>query len=64
LSENLQTLEVLIFDRWGRQVAELKRPDDEWSPTDQADGTYFYTLQAKGFDGKTFELEGSITVVR
>ncbi|MEN9640772.1 MAG: hypothetical protein RLZZ262_2641, partial [Bacteroidota bacterium] len=64
VSLNIRNLEVLIFDRWGRQVGELKSPTDEWNARDQSAGTYYYILRAEGYDGIKYEQEGHLTVVR
>jgi gliding motility-associated-like protein len=64
LSLNIKTLEATIFDRWGKEVGVLQSPEDEWSPSDQADGVFFYVLNATGYDKVSYQLEGTITVVR
>jgi gliding motility-associated-like protein len=64
LSLNMKSLEATIFDRWGKEVGVLQSPEDEWSPGDQADGVYYYVLTAAGYDKVTYQLEGTITVVR
>lgn len=66
---NIASLEVLIFNRWGEQVTELKRVGEVWdgrsiSGNPVADGTYFYTLKARGIDGVDYDTAGHITVLR
>lgn len=64
LSLNIKTLEATIFDRWGKEVGVLQSPEDEWSPREQADGVFYYVLNATGYDKVSYQLEGTITVVR
>jgi gliding motility-associated-like protein len=66
---NISQLEVLIYNRWGQKVNELKRIGEAWDGRSMAgevvpDGTYFYTLDARGIDGQQFSLSGHITLVR
>jgi len=58
-----------IYDRWGVAMAELIAPGTSWDGRTLAgepasDGTYFYTLHAKGDDGKVYDQTGFITLVR
>lgn len=66
---NLTSLEVHIFNRWGQQVALLQRLNQVWdgrSPAGEvlSEGTYFYTLRAQDKEGKSYDLSGSVTLVR
>jgi hypothetical protein len=36
---------LIVFDRWGRKVAEQFNPTDNWSPTELSEGVYYYTLE-------------------
>lgn len=64
LTKGMSTLDVEIFDRWGKKVGTIANPSASWNPRDYPDGTYFYTLKATGRDGKKFESGGNFTVVR
>ena len=69
VSTNIVSLEVLIYNRWGEKVNELKRVGEVWdaravSGNPVADGTYFYTLKALGTDGVEYDTAGHITVLR
>ncbi len=69
ISTNIVSLEVLIYNRWGEKVNELKRVGEVWdaravSGNPVADGTYFYTLKALGTDGVEYDTAGHITVLR
>lgn len=66
---NIVSVEVLIYNRWGQKVNELRRVGEVWDGRSMSgnlvpDGTYFYTLNALGTDGVTHTLTGHITVVR
>ena len=66
---NIVSLEMLIYNRWGQKVNELKRPNEVWDARSNSgelvsEGTYFYTLTAQGADGKGYDLTGHITVLR
>lgn len=68
-SAGLLTFEMSIFNRWGQQVGTLSGPQQVWAGRSGSgehvpDGTYFYLLQAKGADGRTYDLRGTVTVVR
>ena len=66
---DLTSLEVQIFNRWGQQVALLERVNQVWdgrSPAGEVltEGTYFYTLRALDKEGKSYDLSGTVTLVR
>lgn len=69
VSTNIVSVEVLIYNRWGELVNELRRVGEVWdgrsfSGNPVADGTYFYTLRATGTDGAEYDTMGHITVLR
>jgi gliding motility-associated-like protein len=60
----LREFRMMIYDRNGQFVAELKNENDTWSPKgDFNDGTYFYFYEATGKDGKSYSGEGAIQVL-
>lgn len=77
-SEGIQSLHVIVYNRWGKKVYEFetangistsKTKTDLWDGrTDggaqSADGTYYYILEAKGYDGKEFSTQGTVTLIR
>jgi gliding motility-associated-like protein len=67
-SKGLASLEVLIFNRWGIQVASINAPNGYWdgktSSGDAPDGTYFFILNAKGMDGKEHNAQGYLLLSR
>ena len=69
VSTGLASVDLTIFDRWGHVVAHLNAPDQTWDARTTAgdrvtDGTYFYTLGARGQDGLDHDGSGHITVLR
>jgi gliding motility-associated-like protein len=63
-SSNLKKMELLIFNRWGKEVGKISRPEGEWKPENHASGTYYYTLKAEGYDDKTYDMQGSFTILK
>jgi len=66
---NIVSVEVLIYNRWGQKVNELRRVGEVWDARSMSgnvvpDGTYFYTLTALGADGVEHSASGHITLVR
>lgn len=57
--------EVLIFDRWGTLVYQMKAYDNSWEGThddkDLPQGTYYYVIRFDNFD-KVYK--GSVSIVR
>ncbi len=64
ISKNITELNCVIFNRWGKQVAELTADDQTWDGENGSDGTYFYVLKAKGMDDVDYNLKGTITLIR
>lgn len=67
--QNISELNCVIFNRWGKKVAELTKPDSEWKGFvngggKASDGTYFYILKAKGTDDEVYELKGTVSLIR
>ncbi len=60
----MRSLDVKIYDSWGKHVGDLKSPTDYWNPRDNPSGTYYYILKAEGLDGTKYERGGYFTVVR
>jgi gliding motility-associated-like protein len=63
LTQNMAEMKVIIFDRWGRRVGELERPNDQWNPKLEGTGTYFYSVQALGLDDERYNFDGWFTVL-
>ena len=57
-----------IFDRWGVKMFDFTDPSMGWDGKYRGkyvpSGVYFYVIQAKGSDGKTYKLKGDINILR
>ncbi len=68
-SQNLASLELLIFNRWGNLMATISDPQDGWdgrtdNGNDATAGVYFYKYVATGQAGEEIKGQGFITLVR
>lgn len=66
---NIVKMDMLIYNRWGQKVNELRRVGEAWDARSMSgdlvpDGTYFYTFTAEGADGRKFDMTGHITLLR
>lgn len=66
---NIVGMNMLIYNRWGQKVNELRRVGEAWDARSMSgdlvpDGTYFYTFTAQGADGKEYDMTGHITLLR
>ena len=68
---NLDKINIVIVDRWGHRVYEISSETGNiaWDGKNQygkdvADGVYLYTLKASGKDGRTYNKQGNISLVR
>ena len=68
---NLETISIVIFDRWGNKVYELNSDTGNfaWDGKNQvgkecADGTYFYLIKAKGKDSQEYDMKGNVSLYR
>jgi gliding motility-associated-like protein len=68
-TKNIEQIEVVILNRWGNKVAEIKTLTDGWNgKTPNGDevtaGSYFYKYKAKGLNGDELDGHGFFTLVR
>lgn len=68
-SEFIESFEIVIFNRWGNQVIEYDFLQSGWdgrtaSGTEASEGVYYYLITAKGYDGKEFNVQGHLNLVR
>lgn len=68
-STGMESLNCDIFNRWGQLVYKIGSPGQRWDGTLNngnlaTDGTYFYILTAKGYNGKDYNSQGSLTLFR
>lgn len=67
--KNILTLHCKIYDRWGLLVGELKAPNEVWqgritSGMEVSEGVYYYVIEAKGEDSKSYNETGFIQLIR
>ena len=68
-NHGMETLNMLIFNRWGAKVYEWNTSQTAWDGTgldgeEVTDGVYYYLLTAKGEDGRPYEERGAVTLIR
>jgi len=67
-SEGLETEEMLIYNRWGKQIFSWSEVGGEWDGTingeKAADGIYYYIFNANGNDGVEYRSNGTVTLLR
>ena len=67
-TKNITNINVLIFNRWGNLMAELKDPADKWDGTfqgkDAAEGVYFFKYVIVDMKGDTHSNHGFVTLER
>lgn len=68
-NEGIKEYRIEIYDRWGVRVYESNDPSGYWngkssSGSDVVDGTYYYVINATGFDRKEYQLTGFLTLIR
>lgn len=65
----ITTFKAQIFDRWGLKMSEWTDVNGGWdgkakNGSPAPDGTYYYIIDAKGFDGKEYNFKGYLSLVR
>ncbi|MCE3280375.1 MAG: hypothetical protein K0S44_2566 [Bacteroidetes bacterium] len=58
-----------IYDRWGILISEMDSVNKKWDGRTTAglpvsDGTYFYILKAKGAEGRIYDTNGFVQLIR
>lgn len=57
-----------IFNRWGEKVFETSKIEEGWdgrfNDIDQPMGVYLYTVEAETIDGRKFNKQGNVTLIR
>jgi gliding motility-associated-like protein len=62
--------DVVIYNRWGRVVYESEDFSTFWDGTNYksgelcSEGVYFYIIRVNDFEGRAFEQQGDLTVIR
>ena len=68
-SVNLESIEGVIYNRWGQMMFSWDHIKGYWDGTtlsgaEAPDGTYFYIIQAKGLDGEEYFKKGGFSLIR
>ncbi|HLG33470.1 MAG TPA: PKD domain-containing protein, partial [Bacteroidia bacterium] len=68
VAENIKTLNIIIFDRWGEIIYTSNDKYFKWDGTYNGDrvqqGIYGYIITAKGYTGDENTYKGTLTVVK
>ena len=67
--EGIVSLSLIIYDRWGKEIARLNQPDETWdgrtfSGTAAPEGVYAFVVTAFFNSGAKFNRGGTITIIR
>ena len=67
--QGMEEIELLIFNRWGELIMKLTQLNQGWdgrSVTGEyvPEGTYYYTVSAKGLDGEEYNRSGYVVLKR
>jgi gliding motility-associated-like protein len=65
----LETMDAQIFNRWGQKQYEWHTTNGGWDGRTASgvivpDGTYYFMISAKGYDGKEYFEKGSFELIR
>lgn len=64
----LESLNFMVFNRWGEKVFETteinKGWDGKYKGEDMNTGVFVYRLEGKTYDGKGFSSKGNVTLIR
>lgn len=68
-SSGIKELNVQIFNQWGNHVNEITEVEGKWDGTTEGganatDGTYFYSLKARGVNNTDYERQGTVLLLR
>jgi hypothetical protein len=62
---DLEELEFIVYDRWGKERAKILNPYEKWEPNDLENGTYFYVASYKSScTGKFAQDKGYISIFK
>ena len=60
----INEFKLTIFNRWGNKIIEFNNPAEKWDGSGANDGTYYYVLEAKGYNNEQINKTGFITITR
>ena len=66
---SIATYDCIIYDRWGLEMFESNQITTSWNGKnkgghDAPDGIYYYIINAKGLDAKSYTFKGFVTLIR
>ena len=65
---SLVEFKAMVFNRWGKKVAEWGNPADGWDGrsggSDAPDGAYYLVVKARGADGVRYDIKKTINLLR
>ena len=68
ITNDVHTIDVHVFDRWGKEVFSTSRLDEYWdgkrSGTECSAGTYYYVISYKGLRTNLETKTGCVTLVK
>jgi gliding motility-associated-like protein len=64
----LEGMEFQVFNRWGKKIFHTLDPNFRWDGTHNGqpvpEGVYIYVFKAYGLNGRLYEKEGNVTIIR
>jgi gliding motility-associated-like protein len=68
VGSNIESFELLIFDRWGELIYTITDFNDFWDGTYKGlkcqDGTYVWAIRFNDFQGRKYERTGHVNLLR
>lgn len=55
---------LTIYNRWGNKIIELNNASEKWDGNGVTEGTYYYVIEAKGYNNEQIKKSGYITLFR
>jgi gliding motility-associated-like protein len=69
-ANGFQTIEIYVYNRWGKLVFQTDKITEGWDGNDQKSGgecqqdAYVYQIFATSYSGKKYQYAGSVTLLR
>jgi gliding motility-associated-like protein len=59
-----ESYQMIIFDRWGREIFKTSVPESGWNGDGFPQGVYPYRVTFKDREGNPRQIFGSVTLIR